>query len=191
MNVFNSSLNNLLLKNSVKHPFRGEKRRLVVVQIANISTITPGLIFLTKFMIEWNSLNSSSFVCSQSSFTVIFTQIIVFAETAWMSSNFITDHRPEEPNERTSLMSRHPSNTRSVQQENEMDDDLPAGSPARLLTAYDGQAGSATTDGYAGAMNENEVVRIKGMCLEIEWSWTAVISVTYTDTGLYWNLIGL
>ena len=75
-----------------------------------------------------------------------------------MSSNFTTD-RSEEPNERTSLVSKQPSYTPSVQQGNEMGDTLLTGSPAHLITA-NGEAG-ATADGLTGTVNEieNETVR--------------------------------
>lgn len=70
-----------------------------------------------------------------------------------MSSNFVTDHS-QEPNERTSLMSRQPSSTPSILQETEMDDSLLTGSPAHLITA-NGEAGA----GLTGTVSENEMVR--------------------------------
>lgn len=70
-----------------------------------------------------------------------------------MSSNFVTDHS-QEPNERTSLMSRQPSSTPSVLQETEMDNSPLTGSPAHLITA-NGEAGA----GLTGTVSENEMVR--------------------------------
>ena len=75
-----------------------------------------------------------------------------------MSANFVTDSRPEEPNERTSLMCGQPAVVRTVPKDHDIADPMQTASPAHLLTAN----GDAAVDQDLSASTfENEVVSLK------------------------------